>query len=265
MATKTRSDLPEATPAFVFKGAVKKIGRATMKEVPVSDRTAVVRVEQVLEAPKSFAHYEGQDITVELTGKKKVAAGDEFIFHANSWIFGDSVAVRSVTQERVTKTHAALLERGGDPAEHKKTRQLQEHLDEADLVVSGRVAAVTVLPEPAEHSRAVVAPPTPVSEHDPKWRQAVIVVDETHKGRHDSKQVTVLFPASTDVRWYKAPKFQAGQKGLFILHKTKIKTEEHHELRGLATAGAEVEVYTALHPGDVHPLKQQAAIKAMIR
>jgi len=271
MATKkTRSDLPEATPPFVFRGAVKKIRSATMKEVPVSDRTAIVRVEQIIEAPKTFAHYEGQDITVELAGNRKVAAGDEFIFHANSWIFGDSVAVRSITQERVTMSHSALLKRGGDPTEHKKTRQLQEHLDEADLVVSGRVAAVTVPPERAEHVGAMAAPPPamPVSEHDPKWRQAVIRVDETHKGSLDSKEVTVLFPASTDVRWYKAPKFQAGQKGLFILHKTKIMTEEHHELRGLAAegvGGAEVEVYTALHPEDVHPIKQQTSIKAMIR
>ena len=92
-------------------------------------------------------------------------------------------------------------------------------------------------------------------------------MDETQKGSHQSKQVNVLFPASTDVRWYKAPKFQAGQKGLFVLHKTKIKTEEHHELRALAPEGAphEVEVYTALHPADFQPLKQKAVIKAMIR
>jgi hypothetical protein len=267
MATKARNDLPPAPPAFVFKGTVKKIGSATMKQVPISDHTAIVRVEQVLEAPKSFAHYEGQDITVELAGRKTVKAGDEFVFRANSWIFGDSVAVRSVTQERVTKGHETVLKRGGDPTEHFKTRQLQEDLDDADLIVSGTVTAVTVPPQ-AEHVRALDAPPAggPVSEHDPKWRQAVVQVDETQKGSHDSRQVTVLFPASTDVRWYKAPKFQAGQKGVFVLHKTKIKTEEHHELRGLAPEeGAEVEVYTALHPADVQPLKQQAAIKAMIR
>ena len=76
------------------------------------------------DAPKSFAHYEGQDITVELAGRKTVKAGDEFVFHANSWIFGDSVAVRSVTQERVTKRHETVLKRGGDPAEHFKTRVL---------------------------------------------------------------------------------------------------------------------------------------------
>src|SRR5262249_1641123 len=105
MAKNTNNDLPKATPAFVFKGVVKKVQSATRKQVHVSDSTTIVRVEQVLEAPKSFAHYQGQDITVELAGRKAVKAGDEFVFHANSWIFGDGVAVRSVTQERVTKGH----------------------------------------------------------------------------------------------------------------------------------------------------------------
>ncbi|HEX9209104.1 MAG TPA: hypothetical protein VF901_01200 [Bradyrhizobium sp.] len=270
MATRT-PDGPAPKPTFVFKGVVKKLKSATMKSVPISDRMAVVRVEQVLEAPKNLAHYAGQDITVELAGREKVSAGDEFIFHASGWMFGDSIAVRSVTEEPVTKAHAALLSRGGDPAEHKANRQLQEHIDDADLVVSGQVASVALPPGVAEAARTANAAAMPVSEHDPKWRQAVISVDEIHKGTHDAKQVTVLFPASTDVRWYNAPKFQAGQKGCFILHKTKINPEEHHELRGLAVVaearggGAEVEVYTALHPADSHPLNQQARIKALIR
>src|SRR5260370_35961476 len=105
MAKKRRSDLPTGAPAFVFRGMVKKIRSATMKQVPVSDRTAIVRVEQVLEAPKSFAHYEGQDITVELAGRKAVKAGDEFIFHANSWNFGHGLAGRSVAQDRGNQGH----------------------------------------------------------------------------------------------------------------------------------------------------------------
>src|SRR5262252_7013912 len=132
MVTKPHRDVTNAPPAFVFKGAVKKMRSATMKEVPVGNRTAVVHVEQVIEAPKSFTHYVGQDITVELAGNKKVAVGEELIFHANSWIFGDSIAVRSVSQERVTKAHSAVLKRGGDPTVHRKTRQIRERVDAAD-------------------------------------------------------------------------------------------------------------------------------------
>jgi hypothetical protein len=273
MATKKRKDAPDVAPAFVFRGTVKKTRSATMKEVPVGDRTAVVRVEQVIEAPRSFAHYEGQDITVDLAGRKNVSAGDELIFHANSWMFGESVAVRAVTFERVADKHTALLQRGGDPTAHRESRRLEEHVNTADLVVSGTVTAVTLPPEVAVRGLAAAGATTPppfkpLSEHDPKWRQAVIDVEQTEKGSHDSPQVTVLFPASMDVLWYKAPKFQAGQEGTFVLHKTKIDTADHHALRGLAAAvGAEtkVEVYTALHPEDVHPRQQQAAIKALIR
>ena len=271
MATRKSKDAAEATPPFVFRGTVKMLGAATIKEVPVSERTAVVRVEQVLEAPKTFTHYEGQNITVELAGRAKIAVGDELIFHADSWMFSEGVAVRAVKQERVVKSHAAMLSRGGDPVQNRHERKLEDHLNDADLVVTGKVAAVTIPPEappPVLAARAgrAVPPATPVSEHDPKWRQAVIQIDETHKGSHDSREVAVMFPASTDVRWYRAPKFQAGQKALFVLHKTKVKDEDHHELRALsAAAGTAAEVYTALHPEDVQPLTQQAAIKAMIR
>lgn len=269
MATKKGSEAPDQAPAFVFRGTVKKLRAATMKAVSAGERTAIVRVNQVLEAPKTFAHYEGQDITVELAGRAKIAVGEELIFNADSWMFGDSVALRSISQQRVTRTHATLLAQGGDPAANRHSRQLEQHLNDADLVVSGTVSAVTLPPAPAEHAIAAVDRPrtTPVSEHDPKWRQATIQVDQTHRGQHDSGQVTVLFPASTDVRWYRAPKFQVGQTSLFVLHKTKIKTDEHHALRALAAGApsAEVEVYTALHPEDVHPVTQEGAIKAMIR
>jgi hypothetical protein len=241
-----------------------------MKDVPVGNRTAVVHVEQVIEAPRSFAHYEGQDITVELAGRQKVSAGEELIFHANSWIFGDSVAVRSVSQERVTKSHSALLTRGGDPTAHRKARQLKERVDTADLIVSGTVTAVTVPPPSGspERGAAAPAPPAmPVSEHDPKWREAVIQVDQTHKGSLKSRQVTVLFPSSTDVRWYKAPKFQAGQKGLFVLHKAKTGTKELPALRRSVARAVpgRGEVYTAMNPNDFQALTQQGVIKSMIR
>jgi len=266
-----KSGKAAGSPPFVFRGTVKKLRAATMKDVKPGDRTAVVHVDEVLESPPSFANYAGHDITVELAGRAKAAAGDVFVFHAESWMFGESVAVRAVTQERETKSRAAAAVRAvGDPVENHKSRKLDEHLDDADLVVSGQVTAVTVPPVPVPATRAAGAAPEPsgpVSEHDPKWRQAVIQVDETHKGSHESREVTVLFPASTDVRWFRAPKFQAGQKGTFVLHKTKLQSEEHPALRGLAAAAGttEMDVYTALHPADVQPVTAKPAIKAKLR
>lgn len=268
MAKKKAAGEADAPPPFVFRGTVKKVRAATMKEVPVSDRTAIVHVDEVIEAPGSFTHYAGQDVTVELAGRAKVAAGDEFVFNADSWMFGDSVALRAISQEKPKPAHRAMMAAGATPAERRKKSQLQERLDGADLVVTGRVDAVDAPPEPAPQRRALdaAAPPArPVSEHDPKWRQATITVNETHKGEH-SQQVKVMFPASTDVRWFRAPKFQAGQRAVFVLHKTPVKADAHHELRSLAAAAGpeEVEVYTALHPEDVQPITDKDAVKALI-
>lgn len=271
MAKKKAAGEADAPPPFVFQGTIKKVRAATMKEVPVSDRTAVVHVDEVISAPGSFTHYAGQDITVELAGRAKVAAGDQFVFNADSWMFGDSVALRAISQEKPKgAARRGLAAAGANPAERRKKTQLQDRIADADLVVSGRVDAVDAPPEPPVAARRALGeepPPAgrPVSEHDPKWRQATITVDETHKGEH-SKQVKVMFPASTDVRWFRAPKFQAGQRAVFVLHKTPVKADAHRELRALAAVAGpeETEVYTALHPEDVQPITDQGAVKAMI-
>src|SRR5438309_4243960 len=81
---------PAPKPTFVFKGTIKKLKSATMKDVPVNDRTAIVTVDQIIEAPPGLADYNGQDITVQLSGRAKVRVGQEMIFHTISWMYGIS-------------------------------------------------------------------------------------------------------------------------------------------------------------------------------
>ena len=51
----TRSKTTQAQkPTFVFKGTIKKLKSATMKGVPVDERTLVVTVNQVIEAPPAL-------------------------------------------------------------------------------------------------------------------------------------------------------------------------------------------------------------------
>ena len=270
------------TPTFVFKGTVKKLKSATMKDVPVDDRTAVVTVDQIIEAPADLADYNGQDITVQLGGRQKIKTGQELIFHTVSWMYGDSVAVRSLSQEPLKDSHAAMLTSGVDPAERRAQREQQEHFQTADLVVSGKVVAVRLPDEAAQTVKGagVVAseqpPSRPISEHDPKWREAVVQIDDVHKGVHKQKQVVVRFPASTDVMWYGAPKFHPGQQGFFLLHKTeagKPKTMRVKKRSGkraateTVAAGPEVgatETYTALDQMDFQPYHEPGGIKAII-
>jgi hypothetical protein len=195
------------------------------------------------------------------------------MFYTGAWIFGDSVAVQSVRQEPVKASHDALLERGGDPVEHLRNRQIRAHFDDVHLVLTGKVTAVRF---PAgsltrAKSRKAAGQKTdwkgPASEHDPKWQEAVIEITGVHKGKHPRGNIVVRFPSSTDVRWYKAPKFQPGQRGYFMLHKVKRTQMEPAKTVGSPTRGPKAkgpEVYAVLHPEDFQPYDREGGLKALL-
>lgn len=255
-------------PTFVFKGTIKKLKSATMKEVPVNERTAIVTVDQIIEAPPDLVGYGGQEITVQLSGRQKVNVGQQMIFRTTSWMYGNSIAVRSLSQEAVKRSHATMLSAGDDPAERRAKREKRARFDVADLVVSGKVVAVRVPSGSAPgRKRAGAEAPRPISEHDPKWREAVIQVDEVHKGAHKKKQVVVRFPASSDVMWHGAPKFHAGQEGYFMLHRAEAGSstakgakKEKRKVHDPGAAGS----YQALDPGDFQPYSEPGGIKTII-
>ena len=218
----------ESTPVgtFIFQGTVRKVKSSTLKDIPVDDQTVIVTVDNVIEAPKSLAKLTGSEITVQLTGNQKASLGETEIFHSSGWIFGDSVAVQCISKEPVKATHAALLTRGGNPIEHRRNRVVENRFADADTIVSGPAAAVPppAAPPPRRRAPRAATEPVetgPVSEHNPRWRDAVIAIDKTQKGRTDKDRLVIRFPSSTDVRWYKAPKFTPGQQGFSCCRKPK--------------------------------------------
>jgi hypothetical protein len=258
MPTKPRATEQPAAANFVFQGTVQKVKAVTMPQVPVSDRTAVVRVDRLIEAPEALSDYGGQEITVQVPPGQKVKAGQTFIFYTNGWIFGDSLAVQVVKKEDASASAiAALSSHPDDPVQNLQTRAAKAEAVAADLIVSGRVTAVR-LPEAESQVRAttVAAGRTTerISEHAPLWQEAVIDLDDVHKGQYAKKQVVVRFPASTDVRWRHAPKFHTGQEGVFLLHKDQMEREGHPA--ALAGAVLAPDEYTALHTADFQPLEE---------
>lgn len=265
--------------SFVFQGTVKRLRSTTIKNLSPDDRTFVVTVDHIVEAPAALAHLSGQDITVRIGRGATPKVSQQMLFHTNGWIFGDGIAVQSLRHEAVSRTHTALLSRTVDPVEQKRHRDLRERFDQAHVVVSGRVAEVRLPPEAralavGRGRRAAAIDTTlrgPASEHDPHWREAVIEIDDVHKGRRGTRNVVIRFPASTDVRWYKAPKFHPGHQGFFMLHRTAISTRRarpgvQRARLARAAPAAEVteEVYTALSPMDFQPYQEPDGIRTLI-
>jgi hypothetical protein len=280
MAKKPRTDDRAAKARFIFEGTVRKAKATTMKSVAATDRTVVVCVDRIIAAPEALTDFAGQQVTVEVgEGEEAVTPGQAYVFYTDGWIFGEGLAVRSAGHEKaVAAAAAAASVHPGDPVRSLESRRASARAADAALIVSGRVSAVR-LPEAEARARAAVAAGTattttePISEHAPIWQEAVIDVDKVHRGKLKAKQVVVRFPSSTDVRWYRAPKFHAGQEGVFLLHEPEPEARPAAKGRPkakaasvAASAGAGAAVkpgeYTALDPADVQPLDELQRIMA---
>jgi hypothetical protein len=218
-----------ANASFVFRGTVQQLNASTLPEVVDKTSTAIVRVDQTIQAPQALSHYTGQNITVRLAAPVEV--GEQTVFFTNAWLFGNAgVAVRSLGHVAPGPLTMAMHPVGSDPVTNLENRDARAHFDAAEMVVSGTVTNVRTVPE-AKPDRAP-------REHDADWREATIEISATHKGGVGEKEVLVRFPASHDRIWHKVPKLKAGDKGQFVLHKPQ---------------GPDVEYYTLMKAEDFEP------------
>ncbi len=245
---------------FVFKGTVRKLRASAVPEVKASPRTAIVRVDEVIRAPEALSTAAGHDVTVEVGGKGKLTTGAQAVFYAQGWVFGDHLAVHAIDHEPADPARFAMAPAGADPVANLASHDARMRFDTAAAVVTGQVMSVSV---PGNGAVAAVAGAngSTMSEHDALWREASIAVHEVHKGRVSGKRVSVRFPASTDVLWHRAPKFQPGQQGFFLLHRAGGAADGRAKL--MAAPGLK-SAYTALHPADFQPLDDSAPMRALV-
>ncbi len=245
------------TASLIFIGTVLEKGAVTFSAVPRSERTAVVRVDEVLEKPAAIAVAAQDRLTVELADPAALAQGDQATFYTTGWILGEGIAVREVGHEPMAQVAAAagLGEEIRQARQQLTDAQLQARLEAADLVVMGKVTAVR------EPQLAAAAPDRPiVTEHDPQWREAVIEVASTLKGSADGEQVVVRFAGSMDVAYYQAPKFRQGEEGVFLL--------QEDVLTGLpmaTLAGDEVTTFVVEEGGDRLPAAEADRVRRLLR
>jgi len=231
--------------AFSFVGTIEHLGAATMTDVPVDKKTAIVSVDHVLHAPEAFSQLAGSRVTLQLAkGGTAPKVGDRSAFFANATAFGDSLALTEVGRVPTiaVEPHLAASAAAGGPApflgfqEQIETDRLRAHLKDADAVVIGRVAKLQELPTKDR------------SEHAPLWWKATLDVDHVEKGKLDPGKLDFLYANSLDVLWRNCPKPKAGQGGLWLLHKTGADLSK--------TAPFQI-----LHPEDVQPVQVLETLK----
>jgi hypothetical protein len=200
--------------SYIFVGTVQKKNATTMPLVPASDRTAIVRVEEVLSAPKTLADYTGRDVTVQLRDGSTVKAGDRLAFFTNGGMFGGSVALVEVGHVEAGRDTQDLRRQIAQAFQEKDDEDLGKRIAKASLIVAGKVLKTG----PAKLSER-----QPLSEHDPQWQEAEIAIEVVQKGQFSAHTVSVLFAGSTDMMWFRSPKLKEGEDGIWLLHKGAVR------------------------------------------
>jgi hypothetical protein len=266
---------PRDQARFVFQGTVQSVNEATLAAVTNTKNTCVVRVEQILRGSDMVAEFAGRRITVRAAGARKLKAGEQGTFYTNVWLLGESLAVELLDFEPLQPTAAMAVAALGaaptaSPTENLKQHEFTNRVASADVVLSGRVTSVRLVedaPAMAATARAALAgspaetQTTSISEHDPVWQEATIEVGAVHKGSHGNQTAVIRFPASTDVRWYQAPKLTPGQEGVFVLQAGERSAAGRAEAALAANVPAGPSgYYTALEAADFQPLEHGAEL-----
>ena len=231
---------------LVFVGTIEKIGAATEANIPVDDRTAIVRVDRVLRSTDQFRALNGREVTVQLRQEQPAAKGDTAVFFTRSWLYGKSLAVVEVGRGNA-KDEKALASEIEETEVKAADEKLGGRIATAELIVLGTVTRVR--PAPGEKGRG------PITEHDPDWWEATIAVDSVEKGQRPS-ELRVLFANSTDEMWIDSPKLRKGETAVFLLRQN----QQEKGMPALRLSG-----WTALDSLDVQPPARIARLRSLIK
>ena len=221
----------ERIASFVFLGTVLELGTSTEPSMQATQQTAVLRVERILYASEALKKFTGLQVTLQHASG--LNQGHHAVFFTDVLIYGTSLVVQEV--EPRAETADAMRGRLLPPERH-----LQQRIRSADLIVQGEVLSIELMQAPNEGS----------SEHDPLWAKAKVGVSRVLKGDFQAHEVEVSFPTSIDHLWYKAPKFQIGQRGTWLLHFAQI--TEHEQ------------TFTALDPIDFQNEENTNRVAALL-
>ncbi|MEV7770020.1 hypothetical protein [Kitasatospora sp. NPDC086791] len=244
-----------------FVGTVTRVGGTSLAAVPAesrNERTAVVRVDQVLHAPEAFRQLAGSEVTVQLAADAELmGVGDRAAFFTQGMVYGEALGVTEVGRlpAEAVQPHVSLAATTADELPFTSVQReirhqdLAAHAAEADAVVVGTVVGL----ERAGGAGGAggtggVGSADRWSEHAPDWWRATIGITQVERGPVTGATVAVLYPNSRDAHHFRVPKPKAGQQGLWLLHATQ------DDLRELAP-------YELIHPEDYQPAHELAVLR----
>jgi hypothetical protein len=234
--------ISELTPQseFIFVGTVLLLNTSTIG-VEDAQGLSVVRVDEIVRPADGFSVLPGDQITVRLKDPASTRKEMKRVFFTKGWLYGESLGVVEVGNIDAPARLADVRERVHKVTAREQERALTERIQATELIVRGVVQRVSRLPSQNE-----------VSEHAPDWHTAVVKIDEVLKGSHTGQTITIMFPRSDDVMWYRAPRYDEGTRGVWLLRTTTV-------------GGRKLQFLSALEPEDFYTGENEAKILRFLK
>lgn len=235
--------------SIIFSGRVERSQAATAN-LPASNETSVVRVDEVLWQPVSLARLSGRQVTVRFHDGQPPAAGEPVLFFTTLYAAGKSIGLDAVgvVRDLPLETARASLAKARETI---LDQDITARLATSALVVAGVVRSVR-RPDIRDSDR--------VSEHDPEWASADVVVESVLKGAPAQKKVTVFFASSRDGLYTQWAKLREGDRVVVIAQRSDPRLRIAFERSRLKPEGPFV-----IDRVDVQPPEQLERVRRLSR
>lgn len=193
---------------YIFTGKIVQSQASNVIQIKNTENTSIVEVRNVLKASPGHEHFKGKNITMVNNSGKQFKEGEEHLFFTKTWLFAETLAV-ILKQVNPVSDEVSIIEEMKKYDQKLYDDNLKVRLERSQLVFLGEVTDIN----------EADLPQTSLSEHAPYWKTAFVEVREPLKGNFAVDKIQVYFSGSMDTHWYKSPKLQAGDKGIFLLNR----------------------------------------------
>lgn len=227
---------------FIFSGTIVKMNASNI-DVTTNDPTAIVLVDEVIDAIPPYDQMKGKEITVLLASDRDRKPGEKEVFYTMGWYYGKTLGVKEIPnnlKEVIVADHKKII---AEERFNIENDSLSVELKRARIVVLGIIVETGIKDENV---------PPFGSEHDPEFRKASIEIKEVLKGDISENLIDVYYASSVDVMWSESPKPTKDQEGIFLLHLDQ------------APAIFKMRDYTMLDIRDIQPNENLANVKSLL-
>ena len=189
-------------------------------------------------------------MTIYLESPNGIRKDQQLTFFAAHWHYGSNIGLTEVG--RTDLTAEGVRQSVIDERLRQLDEELEERLRTAKIIVSGSVIST---------DRSELSEGLPGMEEGVEWNQAHVRIETVEKG-HPPTNLQILFPKGGDRDFGPVPKFNAGQKGVWLL-RSAAESIEDQEQKSRQTEREE-NMLMAVDPLDFHAISALPRIQTLL-